>query len=41
MVGWTRPDLAEPAIRNLGFYFCETTTSAELLSAWSAAARAV
>ncbi len=37
LVGWTRPDLAEAAIRNLGFYFCETTTSAELLSDWSAA----
>ncbi|MGC5030903.1 cysteine hydrolase family protein [Micromonospora sp. DT229] len=39
LVGWTRADLAEAAIRNLGFYFCETTTSAELLSAWSAADR--
>ncbi|MFD6754427.1 MULTISPECIES: cysteine hydrolase family protein [Micromonospora] len=37
LVGWTRADLAEAAIRNLGFYFCETTTSAELLSDWSAA----
>lgn len=40
LVGWTRADLAEAAIRNLGFYFCETTTSAELLSDWSVVDRA-
>ncbi|MET7819504.1 cysteine hydrolase family protein [Micromonospora zamorensis] len=39
LVGWTRADLAEAAIRNLGFYFCETTTSAELVAAWSATER--
>ncbi|TDB99961.1 cysteine hydrolase [Micromonospora fluostatini] len=39
LVGWTRADLAEPAVRNLGFYFCETTTSTELVSAWSAVDR--
>ncbi len=40
LVGWTRADLAEAAIRNLGFYFCEATTSAELLAAWSRVTRA-
>lgn len=40
LVGWTRADLAQAAMRNLGFYFCETTTSAELVAAWSPTARA-
>lgn len=35
LVGWTRADLAGPALENLGFYFCRLLTSAELLAAWS------
>ena len=34
-VGWTRGDLARPALENLGFYFCDLLTSAQLLDAWS------
>lgn len=40
MVGWTREDLAEAAIRNLEFYFCATATAAELLASWSVPAQA-
>jgi ureidoacrylate peracid hydrolase len=36
LVGWTREDLARPAIENLQFYFCAGTTSSELLRGWSA-----
>lgn len=37
LVGWTREDLARPAMENLQFYFCEGTTSSELLRRWSVA----
>ncbi|WP_416904372.1 cysteine hydrolase family protein [Micromonospora echinospora] len=39
LVGWTRADLADAAIRNLGFYFCEATTSTRLVADWSREAR--
>lgn len=33
LVGWTKAELAEAALENLGFYFCEVVESAELLTA--------
>lgn len=36
LVGWTKQHLAEAALENLGFYFCEVVESAELLGPESA-----
>lgn len=35
-VGWTREELARPALENLGFYFCDVVTSDQLLAGWGA-----
>lgn len=35
LVGWTKVDLAESAIKNLEFYFCEVVPSDEILAAWA------
>ncbi|MEO6943878.1 MAG: isochorismatase family cysteine hydrolase [Lacisediminihabitans sp.] len=35
LVGWTRQELAEPAIANLEFYFCDVESSDDILARWN------
>lgn len=35
LVGWTMPELAASAMKNLQFYFCDVEDSASILSRWA------